>query len=68
MASNDPFNVKTELTDGIDSMARFSGPHGDLHPQRLVLHELTVQMVSERNILPLEQKNYGRFLNSVVTR
>lgn len=52
MTDNDPYNVKTELTDGIDSIARFSTPDGSLHPQRLALHELIVQIVSERKILP----------------
>jgi len=46
VANNNPYNVKTELTDGIDSMARFSGLDGGLHPQRLALHELIVQRQS----------------------
>lgn len=66
MTNNNPYNVKTELTDGIDSMARFSGPDGGLHPQRLVLHELIAQIVSERRILPLGQKSYGGFLERTI--
>jgi len=68
VANNNPYNVKTELTDGIDSMARFSGSDGGLHPQRLVLHELIAQIVSERRILPLGQKSYGGFLERTIKK
>ncbi|SER81860.1 Zeta toxin [Nitrosomonas sp. Nm51] len=67
MANNDPFNVKTELTDGIDSMARFSGPDGNLHSQRLALHELIVQVVSERKILSSPSGKYGATIKNVIT-
>lgn len=67
MANNDPFNVKTELTDGIDSMARFSGPDGNLHTQRLTLHELIVQVVSERKILSSPSGKYGATIKNVIT-
>lgn len=68
MTNNDPYNVKTELTGGIDSIARFSTPEGGLHPQRLVLHELIIQTVSEREVLPSGQKNYDRFLGRTINK
>lgn len=68
MTNNDPYNVKTELTGGTDSIARFSTPEGGLHPQRLVLHELIIQTVSEREVLPSGQKNYDRFLGRTIKK
>lgn len=65
MANNDPYNVKTELTDGIDSIARFSTPDGGLHPQRIVLHEMIIQTVSERKIL-LQGKDFEESLRHSV--
>lgn len=66
MADNDPYNVKTELTDGIDSMARFSTPDGSLHPQRLVLHELIVQTVSERKVFTDNDLKYQDRLIKII--
>ncbi len=48
MTDNNPFNVKVELSDGVDSAARFSDANGNLLPERRVLHELITQTVSER--------------------
>ncbi len=66
MTENDPYKVKTELTDGIDSKARFSGPDGNLYSQRLVLHEFIVQVVSERKILSSPSGKYGAAMKSVI--
>jgi len=66
VADNDPYNVKTELTDGIDSMARFSTPDGSLHPQRLVLHELIVQTVSERKVFTDNDLKYQDRLIKII--
>lgn len=65
MADNDPYNVKTELADGIDSKTRFSEPDGNLRPQRLVLHELIIQTVSERKVL-LQGKDFEEGLRHSV--
>ena len=67
MENNDPYNIKTELADGIDSKARFSGPNGNLYSQRLVLHELIVQAVSERKILSSSSNKYDATLENVIT-
>lgn len=66
MANNNPYNVKTELTDGIDSIARFSRLGGDLHPQRLVLHELIVQTVSERRVFTGDELEYKDHLVKII--
>lgn len=51
MAGNDPWNIRIELPDGVDSTVQHTGPDGHIAPQRLVLHELLVQAASERKIL-----------------
>lgn len=45
------YNVKTELLGGESSLTQFSRLDGGLSPQRLVLHELIAQVVSERRVL-----------------
>ena len=45
---SDPWKIKIELADGIDSLSAFTDFDGMLIPQRRVLHELIAQTVSER--------------------
>lgn len=62
MPDNNPYKVKIELPDGIDSVSQFAGPDGILLPQRQVLHELIVQTVSERKFVPENSQNYNQYL------
>jgi hypothetical protein len=61
VAENDPWNIRVDLQDGIDSAAHFTGADGNIVPQRRVLHELIVQIVSERKIL-----SYGRSFDGAI--
>lgn len=65
--NNKAYNVEIELPDGVDSMARFSGADGSLLPQRLSLHELIIQAVTERKFLPENSTKYEEHLKAQIT-
>lgn len=65
------YNVKIELPGGENSLTRFLGADGGLSPQRLVLHELIAQVVSERRVLFVDadyQQNLKDIIDDVVQR
>lgn len=65
------YNVKTELPGGENSLTRFLEADGGLSPQRLVLHELIAQVVSERRVLATGadyQENLKDITDDIVQR